>query len=395
MSGQPVSKKKSISIIRLIDRFIQMQSSSSIVLAVCTLIAIVAANGPIALSYFHLLEIKFAGLSIHHWINDGLMAIFFFVVGMEIKREIVEGELSTFRKATLPVAAAFGGMLVPALIYFTLNPTGTMFRGWAIPMATDIAFALGVLLLLGKRIPLSLKIFLLALAIVDDLGAVLIIATFYTEEIRGIGLLIASAGILAILAARWLKIKSYFLYIPLGVLLWVGVLYSGIHATIAGVLLGLLTPHRFPSSKRGGKTYSPLEDLIHKLNPYVSYGIMPIFAIANAGIPLSGISLTTVTESTVTKGVGLGLLIGKPVGIMLLSGLTVALGLARLPADLKWRHLFGVACLAGIGFTMAIFITNLSLPEAHAVEAKVAILGASAIAAALGYVLLLLTLDRK
>jgi NhaA family Na+:H+ antiporter len=323
------------------------------------------------------------------------MAIFFFVVGMEIKREVVAGELSSLRKAALPISAALGGMILPGLIYFWINPSGPAVNGWAIPMATDIAFAVGVLALLGPRVPLSLKIFLLALAIVDDLGAVLVIATFYTEEIRTIGFYIAGGGVAAVLVFQHFGLRSYFWYVPIGIIVWIGMLYSGVHATVAGVVVGLLTPYTFSAAKNSNATFSPLDELIHFLHPWVSFGIMPIFALANAGIPIGGVDAGTLVENPVSMGVGLGLLVGKPVGILLASIVVVGLGAATIPSDLKWRHLAGVSSLAGIGFTMAIFITNLSLPVEFAIDAKIAILIASILSAVIGYLMLAYTLDRS
>lgn len=392
--GSPMPKVSSV-FSRLIERFIHTQSSSSILLAVSTLIAMVIANSSFSPHYFQLLEIKIFSLSNHHWINDGLMAVFFFVIGMEIKREIVVGELSSIRKAALPVFAAFGGMIAPAAIYFWINPAGEPSRGWAIPMATDIAFALGVLTLFGKRVPLALKVFLLALSIVDDLGAVLVIATVYTSEIKALGLLIAMGAAAALLLARSLRVRSYLAYIPIGVALWFGVLFSGVHATVAGVIIGLLTPFSFSSGAAKLNDFSPLNELIHTLHPWVSFAIMPIFALANAGIPLSGISASVFFDNSVSMGVMLGLFLGKPLGIMSACLLAVALGFATLPSGLKWRHLLGVSFLAGIGFTMSIFIANLALIPEHSIDAKVAILAASILSAMIGYFLLAVTLKRE
>lgn len=381
-----MKKKFSIYFKKPLERFINLESSSSITLAVFTLVAILLANSRLSVNYFQVLQIEFLNLSLQHWINDGLMAIFFFVVGLEIKRELAIGELSTFKKASLPVAAALGGMVMPALIYFYFNQGTSHVNGWAIPMATDIAFALGVLMIFGSRIPLSLKVFLLALAIVDDLGAVLVIALFYTEEIKLLGLTIAIVAFLFVLVSRYFKFKSYFLYTVLGLIAWVGFLYSGVHATIAGVILGLLTPFSFAESKNSLSSYSPIDELIHILHPWVSYIIMPIFALANAGISLSGIQMSEVIESKIAIGVILGLIIGKPIGILLFSYLMTLFGLARLPQDLKWRHIFGVSCLAGIGFTMSIFITDLALPAEKTLYSKIGILIASIISGIVGYV---------
>lgn len=343
------------------------------------------ANSPYSVEYFQLLEIKIYKLSLQHWINDGLMAIFFFMVGLEIKRELVSGDLSTFKKAMLPVAAAIGGMIVPAFIYIYFNYSGDYLNAWAIPMATDIAFALGVLTLLGHLIPLALKIFLLALAIVDDLGAVLVIAFFYTEKIRALGLLVAAFAFVLVLISRYLNFKSYLLYILWGLMAWGGFLYSGVHATIAGVIIGLLTPYTFTDKRKVFATYSPIDDLVQILHPWVSFGIMPLFALANTGISLTGTHLFEIIKSTISEGVILGLVLGKPIGIMLFSWLVVATGLTKLPDDLKWKHIIGVSFLAGIGFTMSIFISNLALPPDKVLYAKVGILIASAISGLAGY----------
>lgn len=368
-----------------LERFVRTESASGVVLALCTVLAMIVANSRFSISYTEFYEYKILGLTINHWINDGLMAIFFFVVGMEIKREIVAGELSTLKKAALPIAAALGGMIVPALIYLFFNKGSSAAHGWAIPMATDIAFALGVLTLFGARVPLALKIFLLALAIVDDLGAVVVIAFFYTDEIRSIGLAVLAAALVSIFLAKLFRVKSYFFYTGLGAIAWGGTLYSGVHATIAGVLLGLMTPYIFQVDSKNLKSFSPLDDLIEKLHPWVSFGIMPVFALANAGISLQGADFGKIASDPIFSGVWIGLLVGKPVGILIFSFLSVSLGLAVLPKDLRWKHIAGVSILAGIGFTMALFISGLSLDVEHAVFAKSGILAGSLIAGVLGY----------
>ncbi len=373
-----------------LESFIHTESASGIVLAVCTVLALIIANSGFSSAYFDFLEQKVLGLTIHHWINDGLMTIFFFVVGMEIKRELVAGELRTLKKAALPIAAALGGMVVPAVVYLALNSRGGVPAGWAIPMATDIAFALGVLTLFGKRVPLSLKIFLLALAIVDDLGAVLVIAFFYTEEVRGIGLSILAASLISIWLLQRFRFRTYLPYLVFGVIAWGGTLYSGIHATIAGVLLGLLTPNLVSSGLNNESDFSPLDDLIHILHSWVSFGIMPIFALANAGVSLRGADFGEILSSPIFSGVSLGLLLGKPIGIVFFSYLAVRFGFARLPEGLRWSHVTGVSLLAGIGFTMALFISGLSLGIEHAIFAKSAILAGSLLAGVLGYIWLTL-----
>lgn len=376
------------SIRKSLRRFIAAEASSSVALAFAAAVALWLANSSFARIYFDILEAKVLSLSVHHWINDGLMTIFFFLIGMEIKKEMRVGELSSLKRASLPILAAIGGMVFPSAIYLLLNAHGDFPHGWAIPMATDIAFALGVLGLFGKKIPLSLKVFLLALAIVDDLGAVLVIATFYTEEIRWLGLLLAAAGVAAIGWARALRLKSDFVYLSIGAVIWLGVLYSGVHATIAGVLIGFLTPLQFPIAPHSSETYSPLNDWIQKLHPFVSFGIMPVFALANAGIPLAGVEASQFFTDTVSMGVFLGLLLGKPFGILLTIGAARLLGLVSVPRDLGWGRLAAASSLAGIGFTMAIFITNLSLSEDQAVSAKIAIMAASLASATVGAIFL-------
>jgi Na+:H+ antiporter, NhaA family len=370
--------------------FVQMEAASSIVLGGCTASAMILANSSLSEAYEHLLHLSVFGLSLQHWINDGLMTVFFFFIGMEIKREIVAGELSSFKKASLPIFAATGGMVVPALFYMYFNMGGVHINGWAIPMATDIAFALGILSLLGPRVPLSLKVFLLALAIVDDLGAILVIASVYTQTIEFEWLLFAALGIVGIVASKKLYIKSYLLFIFFGIITWLGFLNSGVHATIAGVLVGLLTPLSFPVEKNSLANYSPLEDLIDQLHPWVSFGIMPIFALANAGIVLSSVEFSAIPVNTVAQGVFFGLLLGKPLGIVLVSFIAVALGLASLPDDLNWKHVTGASLLGGIGFTMSIFISGLSISGDQIVFAKIAILSASIFSALLGFVVLFL-----
>lgn len=382
-------------IIRSINAIMGLQSASGIVLAIATTFAMALANSQWSNDYFSLLQRHVLGLSMHHWVNDGLMAIFFFVIGMEIKKEILVGELSTLKKAVLPIAAAIGGIIVPALFYLYFNPSQPELNGWGIPMATDIAFALGVLSLFGNRVPLSLKVFLLALAIVDDLGAVLVIAFFYTKEIREYGLLLAVFVFLLILLAQKIVVKSYLVYIFLGALAWFGFYYSGVHSTVAGVILGLLTPLNFPIGKKSFEKFSPLEDLIHYLHPWVSFGVMPIFAFANAGITIRGLNMSEVISNSIHHGVFYGLLFGKPIGIVLFSVLAVLFGFGVLPSGLRWRHLLGVSFLGGIGFTMALFISGLSLHPDQQLYSKTGIIFSSAIAALVGAVVLAVALKKK
>ena len=370
-----------------IFKFIKTESSSGIILIICAAFAMFVANSPYSSSYFDLLEKKFFHLSVLHWINDALMAIFFFVVGLEIKRELVVGELKTLKKATLPILSALGGMLVPALFYWTLNKNGSGANGWAIPMATDIAFALGVLSLFGSRVPINLKIFLLAIAIVDDIGAVLVIAFFYTEQIKSLGLLIAFGAFLAVFASQHLKFKNYLIYVGIGAIAWYGILSSGVHATIAGVILGMITPYSFPVNK-AGDTFSPVDNLIHYLHPVVGFFIMPVFALSNAGVNLGETNLAEIFANDVSLGIILGLVFGKPIGIFIFSFIPVKLGFSKLPDQINWTGLLSLSCLAGIGFTMSIFISNLSLSTGDIVFAKVGIIVASLISASLGVIAL-------
>lgn len=381
-------------VVRPVEAFLRVEASSGIVLAICAALAMFLANSGLAPSYFGILHVQIFGLSLQHWINDGLMAIFFFVIGMEIKKEILVGELSSLKKAILPVAAAFGGMILPALIYFFLNPKAPGSSGWGIPMATDIAFALGILTLFGKRVPLALKVFLLALAIVDDLGAVLVIAVFYTQDIRIEGLLAAWVALTVMWFMRRVGIRSYLAYTAWGVGAWAGVLFSGVHATVAGVLIGLLTPLTYKVSRESLTTYSPLDTLVHWLHPWVSFGIMPVFALANAGIAMGGIEITELIGHPVHQGVGLGLLLGKPAGILLFSYIAVLLGLASLPSGISWRHILGTGFLGGIGFTMALFISNLALPAQLEIYSKTGIIFGSILSGILGSLILLLTLRK-
>lgn len=359
--------------------FFAHEASPTYLLGFCTLLALGLANSPWRESYAGFLHAAVGPLSVHEWINDGLMAVFFFVVGMEIKRELVEGELASRKRAALPIAAAVGGMLGPALFYLAFNPAGPAARGWGVPMATDIAFAAAALSFFGKRVPAPLKIFLLAFAIVDDLGAVVVIALFYTGQIAVPFLGLAALFTVFILLSRNLGVRAYGWYVLLGAGLWFAVLRSGVHATIAGVLLGVLTPLSF-ESRRGGRT-EPLADLISALHPYVSFLIMPLFALANAGVSFAGgFSLA----DPVPLGVITGLVLGKPLGILLFASLAAAAGIAQLPRGVRWRDLAGVACLGGIGFTMALFVAHLAFDEASETTAKAAILAASALAWLIG-----------
>jgi len=415
--------------IRPAAAFVQTQASGGIILLAAAMVALAWANSPWEASYFDLWETQLsinAGLfsieeDLGHAVNDGLMAIFFFVVGLEIKRELLHGELASFRKAALPVAGALGGMVVPALIYLAWNPSGDASKGWGIPMATDIAFAMGVLALLGRRVPFALKVFLLALAIVDDLGAIVVIAIFYTESIslEGVVWAVILAGV--IYGFGRAGVRSVDVYVLLGVLFWVAVFKSGIHATIAGVVLAMLTPSRplydpaaFEASAEGLRvsyrearlradrdaaqgvlrqfeslskgTESPLERLEHTLHPWVSYLIVPVFALANAGVALSADGIREAAGSGLTLGVVTGLVIGKPAGILIFSWVAVRSGLATLPASVGFVHLLGAGLIAGIGFTVSLFIAGLAFTDPGLIdEGKIGILAASALAGIVGF----------
>ena len=407
---------------------------SGVLLIAVTALALVWANSPWSETYFHLWETEVSlGLaarpvtaSLHDWINDGLMAVFFLLVGLEIKRELLVGELSSIRQATLPLAAAVGGMLVPAVLYWMLNMGGEGARGWGIPMATDIAFALGVLTLLGPRVPVGLKVFLTALAIVDDMGAVLVIALFYTSTISWGAIGLAAVAMVILLTMNRLGVRQILPYLLAGIALWAALLTSGVHATIAGVLLAVTIPSRtrinaeeflregrsllddFESSETGdllvltskgqqealyeldrnaSAVQAPLLKLEHVLHGPVSFLIMPLFALANAGVSLAGVGGALIDR--VTIGVIVGLLVGKPVGVMLFSWLAVRLRFADVPANVSWRDLHGAAWLAGIGFTMSLFVGSLAFGEGSAqlTAAKVGILIGSLVAGTVGWYL--------
>lgn len=438
-------KKEPIdTVIKPIQRFIVQEKSGGIVLGISVIIALVLANSTWSTDYFHFLEHKFGFLfdgvpffeySIHHWINDGLMAIFFFVVGLELKREFVGGELSNPRKALLPIFAALGGMLVPALIYISFNPSGEVHHGWGIPMATDIAFALGVLYLLGSKIPLSLKVFLTALAIVDDLGAVLVIAFFYTSDISFVSLSIGIGFALVMFIGNKMGVRSILFYAVFGILgVWTSFLLSGVHATIASVIAAFMIPadvkirenlfverikkyldkfkgidpkNKIPTLTNDqlhllekiktdtNKAIPPLQRLEHTMHPFVTFIIIPIFALANAGVSLN-IDAEQLFSTNVAIGVALGLLVGKVVGVVGFTLLLIKLKVAPFPEGMTVRNLFGIGLLASIGFTMSLFITSLAFthPE-YMVQAKIGIFGASIIGGILGYLTLSRSADKS
>jgi Na+:H+ antiporter, NhaA family len=413
---------------RPLERFLEIEAASGVLLLVAAAVALCCANSSWAAGYFHLwhtpLGIRVGTLTFERtlewFVNDGLMVIFFFVVGLEIRREIHQGELSEWRRAALPATAALGGMLAPAAIYLLIAGASPTRSGWGVPMATDIAFAVGVLALLGKRVPAALRVLLLALAVIDDLGAIIVIALFYSAGVAPSGFLIAALGLGAILLMQRFGLRSKLAYVVPGVVVWWGIYAAGVHPTIAGVIIGLVTPVRawlgpegfmlaarddldrlanahgpLPSSHQLAATLrqvdaarreamSPAESLIETLHPWVAFGIMPVFALANAGVAISGGAATN-ASSLVSLAVALGLLLGKPAGILLASWLTVRSGLGILPAGIGVRQLVVLGVVAGIGFTMALFVSQLAFSDAALVgAAKLGVLAASGAAAALG-----------
>jgi NhaA family Na+:H+ antiporter len=434
VAAAPRTREATARLLRPFQAFFELEAAGGLVLLACAAVAIVWANSPLAAEYRALwstpLTVGLGGLALSKplllWVNDGLMAVFFFVVGLEIKREVLTGELSTPRQAALPLVAALGGMVVPAAIYALVNAGRPSLRGWGIPMATDVAFALGVLALLGPRVPLGLRVFLTALAIADDLGAVMVIALFYSGE-PVLGALAAAGALLGLAAAaNRLGVHDPRVYALIGLGVWVATLESGVHATVAGVLMALAIPSRrrmdppafvargrhllarFGAEARPGgrlsedqrdavyslelacrEVQAPLGRLEHALHPWVAYGVMPVFALANAGVALPRADLGAPAADPVTIGVALGLVLGKPLGILGACALAVRWRLAELPAGTSWRQLGGVGLLGGIGFTMSLFIAALAFGEARALDAaKLGVLGASIVAGIAGYAVL-------
>ncbi|AUX42538.1 sodium:proton antiporter [Sorangium cellulosum] len=413
-----------------LDRFLHVEAASGLVLLVASVIALAWANSPWGDVYEHLwhtpVTVGVGALvftqPVHFWINEGPMTIFFFVVGLEIRREIHEGELSDLRRATLPIAAAIGGMVAPALLYLSLNPSAVSRHGWGVPTATDIAFAVGVLALLGKRVPPALRVLLLALAIIDDIGAIIVIALFYSSGVAWSGLLVAAGAALGVVMLQRFGVRQAAAYVVPGGVLWWGMLRAGVHPTIAGVVIGLMTParswfgsHGFLSAARDAvdevdalahreghradellrplgrirtaqiEAVPPVLRLQAALHPWVAYGIMPLFAFANAGVRVDGSSLGHAASTTILLGVALGLVAGKPIGVFLASFTMVKLGVCALPRGVGWRGIAVVGCVAGIGFTMAIFIAGLAFDAAEKLAAaKLGVLVASASAAVIG-----------
>ncbi|RUX20307.1 Na+/H+ antiporter NhaA [Mesorhizobium sp. M2A.F.Ca.ET.042.01.1.1] len=375
----------------ILREFLDSEAAGGIILMVAAALALIVANSPLAETYFAVLHAYLGPLSISHWINDGLMAVFFLLVGLEIKREMLDGQLSTWPRRVLPGIAAAGGMVVPALVYVLINRDNqAALSGWAIPTATDIAFALGVLSLLGSRVPASLKVFLTALAIIDDLGAVIIIALFYTSGLSLAYLAAAFAVIALLVVLNRMRAMRLWPYLLLGVVLWVLVLKSGVHATLAGVALALTIPlERFPGISHDTE-HSPLHRLEHGLHKLVPFLVIPIFGFANAGVSLGGLSFAALVEP-LTLGVAAGLVLGKLVGVFGSSALAIRLGLADLPVNAGWLHMLGISLLCGIGFTMSLFIGLLAFAADPALQdaVKVGILAGSLVAALLGAAVLL------
>ena len=367
---------------------LRSESGSGLVLIAAALLALIVANSPFANAYFEALETNVGGLTVLHWINDGLMALFFLLVGLEIKRELVDGELSSWPRRILPGVAAAGGMIVPALIYVTFNWGNPLnLRGWAIPTATDIAFALGVLALLGSRVPVSLKLFLTALAIIDDLGAVAIIALLYTADLSLLWLGLAGATVAVLTALSRARVDHLTPYLLLGIVLWFFVLRSGVHPTLAGVALALTIPVR-RSPGRPDDAASPLHRLEHLLHSWVGYLIVPLFGFANAGVSLTG--LGSAAGGSIPLGIAAGLFIGKQLGVFSFSWLAIRTGLADCPRDGSMAQLYGVSILCGIGFTMSLFIGLLAFPDAPQLQdgVKIGVLAGSLASALLGALVL-------
>ncbi|MBN6064069.1 Na+/H+ antiporter NhaA [Aggregatibacter actinomycetemcomitans] len=380
--------------IRRIQTFFQSEASGGILLLIFALMAIVLANTAFSQHYFNFLDtpvsVQFGAFSIAKpllmWVNDGFMAVFFVLVGMEVKREMLEGSLSSYQQAIFPAIAAIGGMVVPALIYFLIaQDTPEIHSGWAIPMATDIAFAVGIVALLGKRVPLPLKVFLLALAIIDDLGAIIVIAIFYSHELSTPALITAAVTISILVAMNRFKVSALCAYMVVGLILWASVLKSGVHATLAGVIIGFCIP------LKGRNGESPLHQFEHILAPWCAYLILPLFAFSNAGVSLENVGLSSL-NSPLTLGIALGLIVGKPLGVFLFSYLSVKLHLAKLPQGINFTQIFAIAVLCGIGFTMSMFLAGLAFGEtphnSFDTLSRLGILLGSGVSAILGYGLL-------
>ncbi|EIJ72694.1 Na+/H+ antiporter NhaA [Haemophilus haemolyticus HK386] len=383
-----------VCVVQLIQRFLKLESAGGILLLFSAAVAMLLANSPLSSQYNDFLNLpvslQIGGFSINktliHWINDGFMAVFFVLVGMEVKKELFEGALSSYQQAIFPAIAAVGGMIVPALVYwFIAKQDPSLANGWAIPMATDIAFALGIMALLSKQVPLPLKIFLLALAIIDDLGAIVVIALFFSHELSVQALIFSGISILTLVLLNRFRVSALCAYMVVGAILWASVLKSGVHATLAGVIIGFCIP------LKGKKGERPLHDFEHILAPWSSFVILPLFAFANAGVSFDGIDVSMIS-SPLLLAIACGLIIGKPVGVFGFSYISVKLGLAKLPDGINFKQIFAVAVLCGIGFTMSMFLASLAF-DADAGESvntlsRLGILLGSTVSATLGYLFL-------
>ena len=380
-------------------RFFANEAAPSLLLMLAAALALIANNTLFAPYYTQFLSIPIAvqvgALEIAKplllWVNDGLMAVFFFVVGLEIKREIVEGRLSSVDRAALPLVAALGGIAIPALVFVGINlDSPTTLNGWAIPAATDIAFALGILALLGKGVPVSLKVFLLAVAIIDDLAAIVIIAAFYTEGVSLAALAVGGVGLAALMVLNRSGVMRLAPYVLIGVVMWVAVLKSGVHATLAGVLIALTVPIKAPEG-----VASPLKSAEHGLHPWVAFMVLPLFAFANAGVSLEGISIAALF-APLPLGIAAGLFIGKQIGVLAFSWIGVKAGLCRLPEGVNWLQIYGIACLTGVGFTMSLFIGTLAFDQAQQLnDVRMGVLLGSTLSALLGIAVLKLSLTKR
>ena len=393
-------KKTTHKVTEALREFLRLESAGGLILVMSAILAMVLANSPLADSYVQLLTLKITvmvesfGVSkpLLLWVNDGLMAVFFLLVGLELKREVVEGELSSPEQITLPALAAIGGLIVPAAIYWLINrdnPEGL--NGWAVPTATDIAFALAILSLLGSRVPASLKVFLTTIAIFDDLAAIVIIAIFYSGNLSTASLAAAGAGIVVLFALNRLGVKSLAAYLIVGIFIWLFVLKSGVHATLAGIAVAAFIP------LKGGDDHSPSRHLEHILHPWVAYCVLPIFAFANAGLPFAGVSLDAVV-GTVSIGIILGLFIGKQIGVFGMTALMIGLGLAKKPEGSSWLMLYGVALLCGVGFTMSLFIGGLAFEHggfSNIAALKIGVIAGSVASALCGWLVLHLSLPKS
>jgi NhaA family Na+:H+ antiporter len=389
-------------LLRPLQEFLRVESAGGLVLMAAAVLALIVANSPLAVLYATLLDLPLS-ISVGNvgiakplllWINDGLMAVFFLLIGMELKREVLEGHLSSLRRASLPAFAAAGGMLVPAAFYAAFNWADSVaMKGWAIPTATDIAFALGVLSLLGERVPAALKAFLLSVAIFDDLGAIAIIALFYTADLSTVSLAVSTGLILALVVLNRAGVVKPAAYVLIGIALWVAVLKSGVHATLAGVALAMFIPLRVPDQSQSVTPESPLQHLEHALHPWVAFGILPVFAFANAGVSFVGLSIRDAVHP-VPLGIVTGLLFGKQIGVLVFCWLGIRAGIASPPEGVGWRQLHGAALLCGIGFTMSLFIASLAFEQGSASYLgleRLGILLGSFLSGLLGYVVLRVT----